>query len=317
MNPTISQIRLSQVPFMKVSKMSLIMSLAAIALGCQSWPVAEPSAEAPTQPPTAEQSNPFRDAVNKAMEAATLTQTAKTHDEWNTVSAAWQQAISLMQAVPTSHPSYETAQAKVGEYQRNLEYAHQNAQKAKLTAHRMSECEAAVQAAARVSSMADQVEDLDPAIRVCQSLDELTAASEKFPAALDGVDPKTFVSNRCRYEESLKTTPICRTLLAAMQTVHYLAVRPGSPTPDDPVPVFNKQVMVALTAAAESQDLSRVRSILSSPDVERIPGGSIVEVVEISGDLALVELRTRDVQGNDLSGEIRATLSRFVQSQQF
>lgn len=312
-----NQIWSVQPTFMRAAKIILAMSLAAIALGCQSQPVAEPSAAVPSQPLNAEQSDPFRDAVNKAMEAATLTQTAKTHDEWTTVLEMWQQAIDRMQAVPASHPNYQTAQAKVSEYSSNREYARQNAQTAQLAIQRLNDCEAAMQTAARVSSMADQVEDLDPAIRVCQSLDELTAASDKLPTALDGVDPKIFVSNRCRYEESLKTTPICQTLLAAMQTIHYLAVRPGSPAPDDPVPVFNKPVMEALAAAAKAQDANRIQSILNSPDIELIPGGSIVEVVEISGDLVLVKLRTRDVNGNDLSGQVRATLSRFVQSQQF
>ncbi|QKD82313.1 hypothetical protein HPC62_09040 [Thermoleptolyngbya sichuanensis A183] len=114
--------------------------MAAIALGCQSRPVAEPSAEAPSQSLNAEQnaaqSDPFRDAVNKAMEAATLTQTAKTHDEWNTVLKTWQQAIDLMQAVPASHPNYQTAQAKVSEYLRNRKYAHQNAQTTQSAAQR-------------------------------------------------------------------------------------------------------------------------------------------------------------------------------------
>lgn len=325
-----TQSKFSPIRLSVVTKVMLVTSIGAIAVGCQSRPVADLAEPAPsqsqTQMPTSAQntqSNPFRDAVNHAMEAATLTQTANTADEWNTVAEKWQQAIALMQAVPAAHPSYETAQAKVAEYQKNLEYARQSVQKAQAAAQRMTNCEAAVRAAARVSAMADQVEDLDPAIRTCQSMDDLTAATKKFPAALDGADPKTFVSNRCTYEESLKTTPICQTLLATAQTVYYLAARPGSPTPDDPIPVFRidtkkgQEAFGAMLAAVEAQDPSRVESILAAGDFSFIPGGSIVEIVDISGDIAVVKLRTRDIQGNDLSGQVRGTLSRFVQSRKY
>jgi hypothetical protein len=72
------------------------------------------------------QANSFRDAVNQAMEAAKLAQTAKTSEEWTKVAASWQQSINLMKAVPEASPNYETAQKKAVEYQTNLEYAHQN-----------------------------------------------------------------------------------------------------------------------------------------------------------------------------------------------
>jgi hypothetical protein len=65
----------------------------------------------------------FRTAVNKAMFAAQLTQTAKTSDEWNTVAKQWLEAINLMKGVSKSSSNYETAQKKLKEYQLNLEYA--------------------------------------------------------------------------------------------------------------------------------------------------------------------------------------------------
>lgn len=289
--------------------------LAIVSFGCQPRSVSDLSEEVPSQTLNSEQSNPFRDAVNKAIEAANLTQTAKTYDEWSTVSDAWQQAIGLMQSVPTSSPNYETAQAKVIGYQKNLEYARQNVQA--IAQRGLSDCETAMQAAASVSVMEDQVEDIDPAIRSCKSMDELSAASEKFPAALDGVDPKTFVSNRCRGNESLKTTSICQTLLSAMTTVYYLAVSPGSPAPDDPVPVADRETIEALIAAAQAEDRIKVEAILASPDVALIPGGAIVDLIGQSGEFVQVKLRSRDIRGNDLSGEVRWTGSRFVQSQQF
>jgi hypothetical protein len=75
--------------------------------------------------PTVEtlKSEAFRWAVNRAMSAAELTQTADSRDEWSIVSAWWKEAIELMGAVPRSHPKYQLAQQKVEEYQQNLTYA--------------------------------------------------------------------------------------------------------------------------------------------------------------------------------------------------
>ncbi len=84
------------------------------------------------EPPTSEATpvpgvtvEPFRDAVNAAMQAANLAQVASSADEWRLVADFWEQAVKNMQAVPADHPRYETAQQKISEYQRNLEYAQQ------------------------------------------------------------------------------------------------------------------------------------------------------------------------------------------------
>ncbi|MDB9315683.1 peptidylprolyl isomerase [Spirulina sp. CS-785/01] len=71
----------------------------------------------------------FRVAVNNATEAANLTQTAKTPQEWNQVAQHWQNAIALMRIVPPNSKDYPLAQKKVIEYQGNLEYAQQQAKK--------------------------------------------------------------------------------------------------------------------------------------------------------------------------------------------
>lgn len=78
-----------------------------------------PAAKASAKPTT----DPFRDAVNKAMNAANLTQTASNKAQWNTVASDWQQAIDLMKSVPKTHPKYQLAQQKATEYQNNLNYA--------------------------------------------------------------------------------------------------------------------------------------------------------------------------------------------------
>ena len=69
----------------------------------------------------------FQSAVNQAMDAATLTQTASTPEDWQQVAKAWENAIALMKSVPPSHPRYSIAQQKAVEYQPNLTYAQNNA----------------------------------------------------------------------------------------------------------------------------------------------------------------------------------------------
>jgi hypothetical protein len=73
----------------------------------------------------------FYNAVNKATNAAQLTQTAKTKAQWNTVATNWQQAIALMKAVPKANSNHKVAQQKVVEYQNNLNYAQQASANAK------------------------------------------------------------------------------------------------------------------------------------------------------------------------------------------
>ncbi|MEQ8959079.1 MAG: hypothetical protein RLP02_14360 [Coleofasciculus sp. C2-GNP5-27] len=76
--------------------------------------------------PLSSQAEPFQKAVNQAMRAATLTQSAQTPEEWHIVVSHWQKAIALMDAVPPSHPQHRLAQQKVVEYQENLNYAQKN-----------------------------------------------------------------------------------------------------------------------------------------------------------------------------------------------
>ncbi|HEY9609059.1 hypothetical protein [Allocoleopsis sp.] len=80
-------------------------------------------------PASSQQTDPFQKAINKAMSAATLTQSATLKDDWNLVASEWQEAIALMKAVPSSHSQYTVAQQKAIEYQRNLDYAQKNADK--------------------------------------------------------------------------------------------------------------------------------------------------------------------------------------------
>jgi hypothetical protein len=70
--------------------------------------------------------DPFAQGSRQAMSAAELTQSAEYREEWSRVAILWQQALTKMEAVPVSHPSYEVAQQKQTEYARNLQYAQSN-----------------------------------------------------------------------------------------------------------------------------------------------------------------------------------------------
>ncbi|MHC5726402.1 MAG: hypothetical protein ACYTXY_20175, partial [Nostoc sp.] len=72
------------------------------------------------------QTDTFREAVSKAINAANLTQSAKSPDVWKIVTSEWEAAIALMKTVPSSSPNYVVAQQKIKEYQRNLNYAEKN-----------------------------------------------------------------------------------------------------------------------------------------------------------------------------------------------
>ncbi|HEY9797660.1 MAG TPA: hypothetical protein V6D30_18650 [Leptolyngbyaceae cyanobacterium] len=73
------------------------------------------------------QADPFGEAVNTAMSAAVITQSAIAKDDWDLVVNKWNSAITLLKKVPKSSPNYAKALAKVQEYERNLNYAQQQA----------------------------------------------------------------------------------------------------------------------------------------------------------------------------------------------
>lgn len=76
----------------------------------------------------------------------------------------------------------------------------------------MPACDAAIQQAAKVDSMADTVADLDPALEQCPSVADFEAATSQFPDALDGVPALAFLANRCAIAPSLASTAICAEL---------------------------------------------------------------------------------------------------------
>jgi hypothetical protein len=105
--------------------------------------------------------------------------------------------------------------------------------------------------------------------------------------------------------------------LSKKDTVSYLAVRAGQPAPKDAVVVADEKTMMAIKAAAKSQNRSLYNKLASSKAVSLIQGGSIITVVQKKGELVEVELHSRDINDVDLSSQRRWTDSRFIHERQF
>ncbi|AFZ29039.1 hypothetical protein Glo7428_0438 [Gloeocapsa sp. PCC 7428] len=71
------------------------------------------------------QPSQFELALDKATAAYTISQSARSADDWRLVVSKWQEALALMKAVPTDSQQRAIAQKKITEYQQNIEYAQQ------------------------------------------------------------------------------------------------------------------------------------------------------------------------------------------------
>lgn len=96
-------------------------------LSDQCWSKPRSSSIAASQAAEFVDNDAFAQAVDAATQAANLTQTARTPEEWTIVVGYWQSAIAHMNAVPLTHERISTALQRVDEYSRNLDYAQQKA----------------------------------------------------------------------------------------------------------------------------------------------------------------------------------------------
>ena len=67
--------------------------------------------------------DPFTLAVNRAINAAQMAQSAQSKIEWEAIASQWQDATEFMKIVPPSHPKYKEARKKIKEYQSYADYA--------------------------------------------------------------------------------------------------------------------------------------------------------------------------------------------------
>lgn len=93
-------------------------------------PVASPTPVVPAASPavsTPQPPDPYQQAISRASSAFTISQSARSQDDWRLVASRWQQAIDLLASVPAASPNRSLAQTKLAEYRRNLDYAQQQA----------------------------------------------------------------------------------------------------------------------------------------------------------------------------------------------
>ncbi|BAY98226.1 hypothetical protein NIES37_21740 [Tolypothrix tenuis PCC 7101] len=84
-------------------------------------PLSDPESQPPSEP--AVQLNSFELALDKAAGAMTISQSAQSPDDWKLVATQFQDAIALMKNVQQESPNFTVAQIKISEYQRQIQYA--------------------------------------------------------------------------------------------------------------------------------------------------------------------------------------------------
>lgn len=117
----------------------IALNLLILAAGCSQTepPIAtvspQPSTPVATSPPSPvptpasplPESDPLADALDTAIGAAAIAQSAVSPDDWKLVANQWQQAITTLNSIPATNPQKALAEKKIAEYQRNLTYAKQ------------------------------------------------------------------------------------------------------------------------------------------------------------------------------------------------
>ncbi|MBO3461722.1 retroviral-like aspartic protease family protein [Aetokthonos hydrillicola Thurmond2011] len=76
-----------------------------------------------TELPSGTESNSFEEGLDKATSAFSISQSAKSTEDWNLVASQFKEAIALMKTVPANSPYFPNAQTKIIEFERQLNYA--------------------------------------------------------------------------------------------------------------------------------------------------------------------------------------------------
>ncbi len=75
--------------------------------------------------PNSTTSDTFQDALDSAISATTIAQSAVSKDDWGLVGNKLQNSINLLKQVPASNPNYAEAQIKIQEYETNLNHVQE------------------------------------------------------------------------------------------------------------------------------------------------------------------------------------------------
>lgn len=88
-------------------------------------PVIPSPVATPISQPTLTPQEAYEQGLDAAYSAATIAQSAQSPSDWQLVSSRWQEAIELLQKVPSSSSLHAIAQSKIAQYQRNQRIAQQ------------------------------------------------------------------------------------------------------------------------------------------------------------------------------------------------
>jgi predicted aspartyl protease len=83
-------------------------------------PTPAPAVAPDPAPDPAPAPDPFPDAINRATSAVAIGQSAQSAADWQLAVSRWQQAIALLEQVPSNSPNHGQAQTKIQEYREQL-----------------------------------------------------------------------------------------------------------------------------------------------------------------------------------------------------
>lgn len=89
--------------------------------------IASPLPQKTNLPALQVEADRYEMALDKAYGALTISQSARGAEDWRLIATQWSQAISLMKSVPPRSPHKAIAQKKIIQYQKNLKYAQEQA----------------------------------------------------------------------------------------------------------------------------------------------------------------------------------------------
>lgn len=125
---TLTNVGCSQVNSSGRSNKSPDSVVAPVAPSPTAKPPAKPKVAAtPSSQPILAAKETYERGLDTAYSAAVLGQSAQSSDDWQLVISRWQEAITLLRAVPSSSPYHAIAQSKIAQYQRNLGIVQQQA----------------------------------------------------------------------------------------------------------------------------------------------------------------------------------------------
>lgn len=244
------------------------------------------SPPAPTRPPAGAPNlpDPYKLALDKADSARNISESAQSQDDWSLVASRWQQAIQLLQKVPSSSPYRSMVKSKVVEYQRSLVYAKKQA--------------------ARAGSNEIAI---DPDVRIDPSLPS-SVVSAPVQTAVSSASPSAGRVFRVRIKRRAGGTPVIDVTFNGRQTFEMIVDTGASGT------VITEQMAAALgvnvigKAKVDTASARDVEVPLAYVNSISVGGAAVKGVVVAIGNSAL----DIGLLGHDFFSDYDVTIKRDV-----